>query len=365
MQILSDFSRDKRTQKFKPGAYEWWYFDGIDSDGIYSFVVIFYEGNPFSTRYIERMENWDRSDDAFPEEHPAVSISIYENQEPVYYSFTEFGSEDCHFDSSRPYLKVGNHVMQSAEKGEEITYELTLNEKLPSGDQLRGTISFQSKKMPDDLLQEAQHFDREGHLWNLVQPRAEVDARLAVTARTERVRKISFSGTGYHDHNMGNEPMRNEFNDWYWGRFHFELGTLVYYVMNRKNREQHQAWLLSPDNSRLIARYPNVELHDESLTPFGLRTARKMMLSNEKAHITIQQARVLDNGPFYQRFSSDAFISIPNRDIMEVSEGITEYIRPDRIYWKMFWPFLHMRIRYANEPPHWVQRSKRLYRWTW
>jgi len=24
-----------------------------------------------------------------------------------------------------------------------------------------------------------------------------------------------------------------------------------------------------------------------------------------------------------------------------------------------------MRIRYQNEKPHWVQKSKRLYRWTW
>lgn len=365
MQILSDYTKDVRSLKFKPGAYEWWYFDGIDTTGTYSFVIIFYEGNPFSTRYIQRLKNWNRSDDAYPEEHPAVSISIYENQKPIYYSFTEFNKDDCLFDTSQPNLRVGQHTMHSSISEEGITYKLTLKEELPSGDKLRGSITFESPKTSGMLLDEVREFDQEGHFWNLVQPRAKVSAELAVSARAESARRITFEGHGYHDHNMGNEPMRNEFNDWYWGRFHFEMGTLVYYVMNRKNEKQHQAWLLSPDNSELIAKYPNVELQDRGWNPFGLHSARKLMLSNEKAHITIQQARVLDSGPFYQRFSSDSFINIPDKDIMQVAEGISEYIRPDRIYWRAFWPLVNMRIRYDNESPHWVQRSKRLYRWTW
>lgn len=365
MQILSDYSKDVRSSKFKPGAYEWWYFDGIDSTGTYSFVIIFYEGNPFSTRYIQRLRSWNRSDDVYPEEHPAVSISIYKDQKTIYYSFTEFDKEDCHFDSSMPYLKVGRNTMQSATKSDEIIYQLTLNEQLPSGDKLRGTITFNGSEVPKTILEEVREFEEEGHLWNLVQPRAKVTVDLDINARAESSKKIAFEGYGYHDHNMGNEPMRNEFNEWYWGRFHFEMGTLIYYVMDRKDEQQHQAWLLSPDNGELIAKYPTVELQDKSWTPFGLHTARKLMLSNEEAHITIQQARVLDNGPFYQRFSSDSFINIPSSDIMQVAEGISEFIRPDRIYWRVFWPFTNMRIRYANESPHWVQRSKRLYRWTW
>ncbi|MFH5885015.1 hypothetical protein ACG2F4_11945 [Halalkalibaculum sp. DA3122] len=365
MQILSNYTKDVRSPKFKPGAYEWWYFDGIDSTGTYSFVIIFYEGNPFSTRYIQRLKNWNRSDDVYPEEHPAVSISIYKDQKTIYYSFTEFEKEDCEFDSDHPSLKVGRHRMHSVADENKISYQLTLNEQLPSGDEIRGSITYESPRPSDALLEEAQSFDEVGHLWNLVQPRADVAVDLLISARAESTRQIVFEGRGYHDHNMGNEPMRNEFNEWYWGRFHFEMGTLVYYVMDRKNEKQHQAWLLSPDNAELIATYPTVELQDEGWNPFGLRTARKLMLSNEKAHITIQQARVLDSGPFYQRFSSDSFINIPDKDIMQVAEGISEYIRPDRIYWRTFWPLVNMRIRYSNESPHWVQRSKRLYRWTW
>lgn len=365
MQILSDFAKDVRSPKYKPGAYEWWYFDGIDSTGTYSFVIIFYEGNPFSTRYIERVKHWNRSSDTHPEEHPAVSISIYRNQNPIYYSFTEFEKKDCEFSTDEPELRIGNHKMRSRQEKGHCIYEITLDEKLPSGDKVKGIITFESPISPDTLLDEVQQFQEEGHLWNLVQPRAKVEAELEISARAEPDRAIEFEGHGYHDHNMGNEPMRNEFKEWYWGRFHFKMGTLVYYIMDRKNEKQHQAWLISPDNSELIAKYPDVGLQDKAWSPFGLKTARKIMLSNERAHITIQQARVIDNGPFYQRFSSDSFINLPEQDIMQVAEGISEFIRPDRIYWRVFWPFMHMRLRYANESPHWVQRSKRLYRWTW
>lgn len=365
MQILSDYHRDARSRKFKPGAYEWWYFDGIDVQGEYSFVVIFYEGNPFSTRYIKRLTNWNRSDDVYPEEHPAVSISVYKEEEPIYYSFTEFDRQNCSFDETQPRLKIGGHTMRG-EKGEEtIEYHLNLRETLPSGDKIDGSITFVGPVTPDGLLEEVGNFSDEGHLWNLVQPRAEVTADFKISARTEKNREISFKGTGYHDHNIGHEPMRNEFREWYWGRFHFEMGTLVYYIIEYKDKTRHQAWLIDPENSTMISTLPTIQLQDEGWNRFGLKSARKILLSNEKAHITIQQSRVLDNGPFYQRFNSDSFMNIPDRDIMQVAQGISEFLMPDRIYWRIFWPFVNMRIRYDNEPPHWVQRSKRLYRWTW
>ena len=365
MQILFDHKQDVRSRKFRPGAYEWWYFDGVDNEGVYSFVVIFYEGNPFSTRYIRRLQNRNRTDNLYAEEHPAVSISIYENRKPVYYSFSEFDKQNCFFDDLSPRLKVGGHTMESDLGPDRIRYRLNLEEELPSGDRLHGIITFDGPVTDPARPEGEQSFEEEGHLWNLVQPRSTFQAELTVSTRIDSERSISFEGMGYHDHNKGLEPMRNEFNEWYWGRFHFEMGTLVYYLMDQAETEQQGAWLIGPQNGRILDRYEDIELLDFGWNKFGMRSARKIMLSNERTHITVQQTGILDDGPFYQRFSSDSFINIPERDIMQVSGGISEYIRPDRIYWRIFWPFLNMRIRYTGETPHWVQRSKRLYRWTW
>lgn len=359
MNIISDFSKDVRSTSQYSGGYEWWYFDGISSDNQYNFVVILYEGNPFSTRYNGALlEDQNPS----PVDHPAISISIYEHGKPIYYSFTEFDKSDCHFDEEEPLVSVGDHKMEGKVTNDEIQYKLMLNEQLPNGDQLQGKIVFQSGQRAH-FLEEA-GTNSKGHTWNLVQPRADISADLTLQMKGHQ-RQITFSGQGYHDHNVGAEPMRNEFDDWYWGRFHFEDATLVYYVMNRREEQQHRAWLFDNQNLDVLEHFNKISLSDKGLTLFGLNTAHKLGFKSGNMEIQIQQSQLLDNGPFYQRYQSDAFLKMAGSHRMQVAEGMTEYIRPDRIYSKLFWPFVNMRIWYKSEGAHWVQRSKWLYRWTW
>lgn len=386
MNILSDPSRDTRATGQPPGGYEWWYFDAVSDDGRYSFVIIFYEGNPFSTRYIKALE--EKTDPAspisasiststsslpMPSEYPAVSISIYEQGESIYYSFTEFDETDCTFSEERPFVEIGPHRMESSRTGNQLSYLLSLNEELPSGDRLQAELAFESP-FPLPLFGEEENPFATGHHWNLVQPRTEVIGTITTgmaeeeSGVEERDRTIAFRGTGYHDHNRGEEPMREEFTDWYWGRCHFDSATLVYFVMNRKDEQQsqHRAWLIDPSGSKVITRCNQIEVSDKSLSLFGLYSGRKLrMHANDSTEIQVQQSQLLDNGPFYQRFLSDAFLSVPASRVLESARGITEYLCPGRIYERIFWPLVNMRIRQAHKKPHWVQRSKRLYRWTW
>lgn len=363
MNIFSDPLSDVRSEKPHPGSYEWWYFDAISSDEHYSLVVIFYEGNPFSTRYIRALENPDQ--DPLAKDYPAVSISIYEDGAPVYYSFTEFDEQRSRFSKDRPEVEIGRHRMRCNITEDKLTYLLELEEELPSGDALQASLRFESPADKRPLFDDSEARLPVEHRWNLVQPRAEVRGKIQISVKGADPRKIGFKGSGYHDHNMGYEPMRREFKDWYWGRFHFDEYTLVYYVMNRRQSEQHRAWLISTDNSGIMDIFKDIELKDKGLTLFGLQTARKIELQSSTAEVQVQQSGLLDNGPFYQRYRSDAFLRLGDRGIVESKSGITEYIYPSRIYARIFWPFVDMRIRYAAEEPHWVQRSKTLYRWTW
>jgi len=361
MKILSDYKDDVRHKDKEPGGYEWWYFDAISGDGRIGLVVIFYEGNPFSTRYNRAIMDSVKPSD--PSDYPAVSISIYEEGEPIYYSFTEFEPRDASFSKERPNVWIGAHRLEMNSE-EELAYRLQLEEILPSGDQLEAELTFRSPTVERSPF----HNGEEGtasHWWNLVQPRAKVEGTIYLSATGEDSRTIDFNGQGYHDHNLGQEPMRDEFSDWYWGRFHFNAGTLVYYVMNRQNTQQHQAWLIDQANSRIIEIFSDFSLRDKGLTVLGLHTARKIGLRSDRAEVRIQQSKLLDNGPFYQRYMSDAYLRISDQQVIESQTGITEYIYPSRIYARIFWPFVDMRIRYTAEGPHWVQRSKRLYRWTW
>ncbi|WP_322570634.1 hypothetical protein [Rhodohalobacter sp.] len=61
-----------------------------------------------------------------------------------------------------------------------------------------------------------------------------MDWEVDLAVRGKKVEQdITFSGIGYHDHNIGQEPMKESFRDWYWGRYHFEEFTLVYYLMQK------------------------------------------------------------------------------------------------------------------------------------
>lgn len=362
MNILSDPKKDVRSRFPKPGGYEWWYFDGISSDGRYSFVIIFYEGNPFSTRYNARLS--DSESEPMPSEYPAVSISIYENGQTIYYSFTEYRPSDCLFREDRPEVNIGDHRMRGEIKDGKLNYILNLEEILPSGDGLRAEIRFNSASTETSLFSQYKE-SGSSHQWNLVQPRADIKAEIQLYTQQEKSREINFEGRGYHDHNTGKEPMFAEFSNWYWGRFHFDYATLVYYVMNRQNEQQYQAWLISNDNRSVLEVFDDIDLVDKGLTIFGLKTARKIGLRSKNAEVQIQQNQLLDNGPFYQRFYSDAFLRIPNENIIESQWGICEYIEPDRITTRIFWPLINMRIHYKAEGSHWVQRSRTLYRWTW
>ncbi|WP_445666307.1 hypothetical protein [Fodinibius sp. AD559] len=359
MKILSDFSEDVRQSDHTSGGYQWWYFDGVSSDDRFSFVVILYEGNPFSTRYNGAIL---ADKNPSPVDYPAISISIYEHGQPIYYSFTEFDKSDCEFNEEQPLLRIGNHKMEGRLKDEQLQYNLELNEQLPNGDQLEGTILFNSP-YNGNIFTNIDNTSK-GHIWNLVQPRANISADLHLDIKGEE-REIQFNGLGYHDQNAGKEPMRNEFDDWYWGRFHFDSATLIYYVMNRRHEQQHRAWLIDNHNIEVVKTFEDVEMADKGLTLFGLKTARKLGFRSGNIEMRVQQSKLLDNGPFYQRYKSDAFLRIPEEGVVESTKGISEYICPDRIYAKLFWPFVNMRIWYKSEGPHWVQRSKQLYRWTW
>jgi len=355
---ISTSHRDENPYPNKPsGGYEWWYFDAISDDNDWSFVIIFYQGNPFSPKYIEQIKNRG----AFPADFPAVSISVYNRNSTEFYSFLEYSKDDFSFNDETDEFRFGTHVFKKEISDDNLIYTLQLDEQLPSGHSLKAHLKFSCLGI-NDILFKTRNTELEHHFWNLIQPRANVSGSLEFTGKSD-VQAITFKGTGYHDHNVGLEPMQNDFEDWYWGRYHFKDYTLIYYVMNRKNDKQYQAWLINNDNQQIIDTFTSAELDGKLTNLFGLKSARKVILKSDTTDITIQTALPIDNGPFYQRFLGQA---VMNRgDSISVTEGISEYIYPSNIYNKKYWPAVKMRLRFNYEKPHWVQKFKLLYQWTW
>ncbi len=352
MNISSKLSDERFDPEKPPGGYEWWYFDAISLDKNWSVVIIFYEGNPFSPEYIQYSDH-------SPADHPAISVSLYHKGKCEYYSFQEYKSGKFHWNDEEQTVSLGTNFFRREEAGGLVEYELLINQALASGHTIEAKLKFLSETCDEDLIEES---EEELHRWNLLQPRAKVTGSVNINGRKGK-RSIGFTGTGYHDHNVGYEPMKDSFDDWYWGRFHFKRSTLIYYLMNQDGKEQKKGWLIDQKEGKVIDLLEEHELLDHQKTLLGLNSARKLKLTGKQTEVSIQQSTILDNGPFYQRFLSECIMN--NGSEISSATGISEYIKPGRIYDEKYWWMINMRLRYLAKKPHWVQRSKGFYELTW
>lgn len=357
MNISSDFIKDLSVPDKPSGAYQWWYFDAISRDHKWALVIIFYHGNPFSPDYIRDIDRGE----GFPENYPALSVSLYRHGEPEYYSFVESDPDAFEWNQEQGAISIGASTVKQVITDKLIEYRLNIVQELDSGHALHADICFSSKK--STLQSEILSKEKEtGHNWNLVQPHAKVSGEFEVNGKNGTYR-FDFNGTGYHDSNTGCEPMKEAFKEWYWGRIHFLNYTFVYYMMNQFGANRYQGWLLDNRDLRIVDEITDFRKADILPTRFGLRTARKIVFKSSFTEISVLQTKVLDNGPFYQRFSSEAFLEQGTRKLAGI--GISEYMKPDRIYWRVFWPLVRMRLRNTSKRGHWVQSSRRLYEYTW
>ncbi|MBO6524266.1 MAG: hypothetical protein JJ971_10605 [Balneolaceae bacterium] len=344
------FDPDKPSQ-----GYEWWYFDTISLDKTWSLVVIFFQGNPFSPEYIKA------GPEANPDQYPAISISIYKNGKPEYYSFLEYQEGRFHWDEEDGSCSIGSNFFKRSIRDGKVEYELLLAQTLDSNHSINAKLKFTSSILADDLIDHES--EDEKHFWNLIQPHSQVNGSISIKGKSNDF-NILFIGTGYHDHNTGYEPMKDSFKDWYWGRFHFSESTLIYYVMNSLDgSEQYKAWLISREGDKVLTSFDEVKLNYFTKNRLGLSSARKLELKSREVEATIQLNSIMDNGPFYQRFLSEAVMQYKGNTM--VAKGISEYIKPDQIYEEKYWWMVRMRLRFLNQKPHWVQRSKMFYEWTW
>ncbi|MEL7446742.1 MAG: hydroxyneurosporene dehydrogenase [Pseudomonadota bacterium] len=66
------------------------------------------------------------------------------------------------------------------------------------------------------------------HVWHCLAPRAHIDVQMDEPG-------VSWSGSGYLDHNRGSESLEDGFNVWHWSRAHLKEGAVVCYEGERSD----------------------------------------------------------------------------------------------------------------------------------
>lgn len=348
MNIKGNFNDIGLDLRLPSGGYQWWYFDFLDPETGVSGVFIFYLGNPFSHQYIRELDVTDPR----PQQFPALSISLYKGNEVLFNGFEEYIDREAFFDEAKQEIRFPSARVKWFSDRVECEVKMCL----PNGWNLnletifKPKIFFSGKDSEVDSL----------HDWNLMAPVCKVDLGLNL----DSIQKLKLEKTvwGYHDRNAGSAPMKNDFDDWYWGRFHAEQFCFVYYLMNKNgNQTQFFGWLHHVELGEFW--FSEAKMGDYQRSRFGLSACRRLEVEAHGIQLRINHLKPVENSPFYLRFISE----LHQNGLGAGSEvvGISEYIRPKRIYSRLFWPLVRMRVQQQNRSPHWVSRSPFFTKWTW
>jgi carotenoid 1,2-hydratase len=334
-------------------AYEWWYADFMDVKTGLSGVIIFYNGNLFSPAYIHAQKIGDQN---YPENFPAVSLSLYKDKKPYYYSFLEFDKKDVSYKETSKGLSytLGKNSFEYLTNDRSLL--VSINQTLASTDSIDLSLVFKSAlESRAEGLSTPNVQTNSAHTWKCIIPNAEVEGEIKVNDVKYTLNQVK----GYHDHNAGLEPLHHFFDDWYWGRIHLAgtKETVIFYSFVVNKKMQTNGWVINSDGD--FSSIQSAEYNDYKRNLFGLRRATKIKLSSR---FEICFDSIVDKGPFYERYiCSLKDLENPANDGL----GFAEYIYPKNIYKSWVHRLVNLRLRYMYKKAHTILSSKRLYKFTW
>lgn len=321
-------------------AYEWWYFDAISDNGREAVVIIFLDNFIFSPRYneaVRRMKKGTQSSDRFP----AVAFFYYRDGKPLYRSINEYTNSEFMADTEKPFCRIGRSKFsfECLPYGSGYLIDLEMN----SYGNKKLKARFEWLSVENDLLPEKRQFSA-AHNWNLVVARADVTGKIEIfDKKGKSEQKISFRGTGYHDHNADTRWMPDTIEYWHWGRAHFNDSTVVFYHYKELDQAKPITKLILVRNNSIQVSGADLELSHFKMNTFGLMYASQLNFSSEEGVKLLVKQKVADSSFFYLRFWSQAEIKYPGGQ-SHIVPAISEYLCPKRLRKGWFDRLIDMRI---------------------
>ena len=190
-------------------GYAWWYVDAISDDGEYALTIIAFIGSVFSPYY-----KWARrSGPADPLNHCAINVALY-GRNHQRWAMTERSTRFVKRDSDT--FTVGPSSM----RWEDGTLVVDIEE---IGTPLPRRVQGRVRVRPGALFDETFALDEAScHRWKPIAPVAQIEVEMNRP-------NLRWRGTGYFDHNNGDEPLEDAFLNWDWSRAHAGNDALIHY----------------------------------------------------------------------------------------------------------------------------------------
>lgn len=146
----------------------------------------------------------------------------------------------------------------------------------------------------------------ENHIWHCMAPRARIEVEMEEPG-------LSWSGSGYFDHNRGSEPLEEGFRVWHWSRAHMKQGAVVCYEGERGDGSLFaSAMRFGADGIPREAELPPIA----PLSPSQWRIERRTRSEFGVAEVH----RVWEDTPFYSRAELNSHLY--GEDVVAVQESL-------------------------------------------
>ena len=254
----------------------------MSDDGELAIVVIALVGNPFSPRYARAR----RRGAGGPLDFAAMNVAVYGPRGSAW-SLRERRIDTA--DRSRDGIALGPSTMQW--RGDALVIDID-ERTTPFRSPLRGRVVVH----PETLCSKSFALDARGiHRWSPVAPLAAVEVDLSSPG-------LRFRGHGYHDFNLGEEPLDAGFARWSWSRGRRGERAHIAYDVERADGTSRSIALRVVGAGALSEEVPVREVRLRR-TIWGLdRNVRSASPSDTTL------VRTLEDGPFYARSLVDTVV---------------------------------------------------------
>jgi hypothetical protein len=276
-----------------PGTFEWWYTDTEFDDGT-TIVVVFYTKKGF---------------DAEGPAHPTATIQItYPDGKEIERMFSEEKGQVikaskayCDVTVGKSYLRYQGDRYVLHYEVDDLVYDAVMISRSPMWRPGTGHVHYGDGQDKYSA-------------WLVAQPDSSVEATLTIDGT-----RTSLKGTGYHDHNWGNDQMWDLVDHWYWGRA--RIGEYKIITSDTIQKEEfgypRVAIFMVIQNGQIIPldqRSIKVERHDTVIHPITGKFMDNHLVFSQTApdgtqykfdmirKRDISVVSFLDHVPFYQRW---------------------------------------------------------------
>jgi hypothetical protein len=186
----------RRNRNTGAGNWEWWYFDSILDNGYKAVVQFFTKAG---------MKKIKKDGDS-----PSLTVKITAPDGKLYSEELTAKPDECIYGKEKCDVHIGRNTFI----GDFKEYDIHTEEKNGLG------VDLHLKSLASPYRPGTAYFSfgsDEYYTWLCSVPKGEVSGTITVEGK-----KISVHGSGYHDHQWGNQFYLPEWNHWVWARQSFE-----------------------------------------------------------------------------------------------------------------------------------------------